>query len=82
MGELSDHLNINKRAYEIIYYNFQKKLPVSEIFTFDKEDDESELYYALCDRVDDILKLDFNESMFFNMSRDNETEKAIIVRIA
>ena len=82
MDKLLDHLDINKRAYEIIYYNFQKKLPDSKIFTFDNEDDESELYYALCERVDEILKLDFKESMFFNMSRDNETEKAIIVRIA
>jgi len=45
------------------------------------ETNDAEWLYALEERVNELTKLEVKETMFFNCCRDNETEKAIIMRV-
>lgn len=45
-------------------------------------DDDYEFKYALADEVDEIIKLEVNDSYFMSFNRDDERHKGVVVRLA
>ena len=51
-----------------------------EIFIDDPYDSSYEWMYAVVDRLDEVIKLEVNQTMFFIGNRDESNYKGIIVR--
>ena len=54
------------------------KIKLTEIIY---EDSDSETIYSMKERIDEIMDLRINKSMFFQPNRDNKESKGIITRI-
>lgn len=75
-------MNTN-RKYRIIYFDIHCQLNDEE-YGLDEllnQDDNLEVQYSAQERTDEILDLKNGESMYFQVNRDNDNSKAVLLRI-
>jgi hypothetical protein len=75
---------ITNITYEIIVT--QDGITENHVYSFEKlflnkTENDWEFVYALCELAEKVIKLDVNDSMYFQPNRDNHFSKGIIVRI-
>jgi len=59
---------------------------IDEVMTIDEihskiEDEETEMDYAIQDRMDELLDMREGDSIFFQFHRDEDSQKGIVIRI-
>ena len=72
---------LSNRKWKLITVNNSEQVDLETIYEKSEQESDYEFNYALQDRIDDLLDMQINDTIYFQFNRDDENDKGIVVRV-